>query len=86
MNKKERPRYNAIRLRVTAEMQKAVQELSNELGGKTEAYAVKYLMTMGLITTIKFADDPKHKEAAKKFLSEYWDKDGLIPKELVNNL
>lgn len=86
MNKKERPRYNAIRMRVTEETRNGVIELAKSLGGTSEAHVIRYLMTMGLITTMKFADDQKAREAAKKFWKEHWDPDGFVPEELVNNL
>ena len=83
MNKKERPRYSAIRMRATEETRNGLIELSKSLGGMTEAHAIRYIMTMGLIATMHTAKDQKVRQAAKKFWKEHWDPDGLIPEVLV---
>lgn len=87
MNKKENPRYETVRLRVTPEIKKGMIEFAESMGGSTISDAMIYFITAGSLALMKDENIPNdYKKASKRFWKNYWDPSGLIPKEIVDNL
>lgn len=71
MYKKDKPRYDVVKFRVTSEQKQGFLDFANDIGGNKISDALAYFISIGLMTSLKHPD-PIVRKASKKFWKDHW--------------